>query len=177
MERPDLPPKGAPKSASSTSRDDCELPENINLLPAKVIAQLASEDREHLKDYVMRFEDCKDVENGSSELVKRLKLLMKGFRSTEERRERLKQSLSETKELEKDYETNWTKLNNLMATTYSDEALGLKMKKELEDLDHRAAALESNRGLDIDDFIAQYLEIRQQHHAKREMLCSWQKSR
>ncbi|CEP63215.1 ESCRT-I subunit protein SRN2 LALA0_S07e05050g [Lachancea lanzarotensis] len=176
MEGPDLPPRLTGNSTNNIAEDDCEMPENINLVPAKVIAQLASEDREHLTDYVMRFESCQDVENSNSELEKKLNLLLEGFESTEERRERLQQKLSEVERLETEYESSWAKLNTLMATTYSDQALGLKMQKELGDLDSQAAALESNRDLEIDNFIAQYLKVRNRHHHKREILYCWQHS-
>ncbi|SCV00107.1 LAME_0G07558g1_1 [Lachancea meyersii CBS 8951] len=176
MNTPELPPKATHDAVPNTTGDDLRLPENCSLLPAKVIEQMVSDHREYLRDYVMRFEDCKDVLEETSELKKELLLLLEQFENTEERRERFRAKLSDLDSLEKKYETSWAKLNTLMNSTYSNPALTRRMQKELQKLESQATALESDRGLDIDEFIKKHLELRQQYHTKKEILLVWKQS-
>lgn len=172
MEAPRLPPK--PDSADlSAARSHLPLPDNVNLLPVKVIKDLITKHTNELEQYVMRFNDCKEIENECIAYKDQLQRLLSAVGEIESRRQERSAELESIRVIEAEYENKWEELNNLISRQYGDAALTARIKSELVANDSLAKNLESASDMDLDSLIERYVELRTEYHTQRSLLQSW----
>ncbi|SCU90154.1 LADA_0F02190g1_1 [Lachancea dasiensis] len=173
MSKPELPPKPN-QNIPDTRNSNYPLPDNTNLLPLSTLEDLSSIYGDHLKDYVVRFEGCSDIQTGCEKLKTELQELSQEFEVLEARKEQLSSLLDDVNNLQKEHESYREELNHLISTTYGNDAMENKTEVELSMLESQATALESKNDLPIDQFIQRHVKLRQQYHVKRGLLHSWQ---
>lgn len=172
MDLPHLPPKPQ-KIESQPSSNQASLPKNVNLLPFVVVEDLLTKHQSELEDYVLRLNDCQDIEKQNSQFQSKLKKLLQLFESTETRRRELNVELSSLQKLEAEYEIKWEQLNNLVSRSFSHEALAVTIQNNLEILESQSSVAEANFKGDVDQFLGQFLELRTEYHLQRKLLHSW----
>ncbi|CUS25140.1 LAQU0S28e00364g1_1 [Lachancea quebecensis] len=175
MELPHLPPKPRKTDFETPNGQSC-LPKNIKLLPFAVVKDLLTKHQRELQDYVLRLNDCQDIEDQNLRFQDELKNLLKIFESTETRRRGLEAELNSLRKLEAEYEAKWENLNNLVSRSFSNDALAVTVQNNLETLERLSSAAEASFKDDVDQFINQFLELRKNYHAQRKLLHSWNKT-
>ncbi|SCV04512.1 LAMI_0H16732g1_1 [Lachancea mirantina] len=176
MNRPELPPKGSFKEEqTSSSRNPVyvELPKDIQRFPSSATEELISENRKHLENFVLRFNDTEDCSGTVRQCKQDLETVLKEFKELGQERQELELVMGKMATSKEEYVTKSQQLEDLMEAQFDMRALLRSFEAQLSDMNSTSRFSEQKRCDDIDAFLEGYLKSRTKYHLSRLKVDTW----
>lgn len=154
---------------------EIKLPENINLLSSQEILDMINRHRGQLQLYIARLNPLVLIKEEVIALKEKLNHLEIRFTNLENDKLALQDSIAELVILESEYAKNFQDLQSLIKDNFAEPVLKRKLEARIRELELQSENVELNakKELELDNFVNNYMALRQEYHLHKEKLLTW----